>query len=139
MSARVFIWSQYIDGFVNANALNQLIGFGPDSWKGVFAKYAHNTYVSNLYEYGVVGFTVFIFMFGYSLNQALRISKRGLSKIVAFSIIGFLIMNMATMPLWNIEGLIFFAILISVVLALATLNKPIHTNLYNKQVMRSAK
>ena len=139
MSARVFIWSQYIDGFVNANALNQLIGFGPDSWKGVFAKYAHNTYVSNLYEYGVVGFSVFIFMFGYSLHQALRINKSGLSKIVAFSIIGFLIMNMATMPLWNIEGLIFFAILISVVLALSTSKKPIHSNLHNKQVMRLAK
>ena len=87
----------------------------------------------------MVGFTVFIFMFGYSLHQALRINKSGLSKIVAFSIIGFLIMNMATMPLWNIEGLIFFAILISVVLALSTSKKPIHSNLHNKQVMRLAK
>ncbi|WP_334039517.1 O-antigen ligase family protein [Alteromonas macleodii] len=128
MSARVFIWSQYIDAYNNAGALNQLIGFGPDSWKGVFAKYAHNTYVSNLYEYGVIGFSAFIFMCAFCLQQAFNIANRGLSKIVAFSVIGFFIMNMATMPLWNIEGLIFFAILISVVFALATTKRSIHAN-----------
>ncbi|ANB22848.1 hypothetical protein A6K25_17190 [Alteromonas stellipolaris] len=138
MSARVFIWSQYIDAFANANLLNQLVGFGPDSWKGVFAKYAHNTYVSNLYEYGILGFTAFIFMCAYCLLQALKIANKGLSKIVAFSIVGFLIMNMATMPLWNIEGLVFFAILIGVVFSTATPKKlavsKVHARKINHEV-----
>ena len=138
MSARVFIWSQYIDAFANANLLNQLVGFGPDSWKGVFAKYAHNTYVSNLYEYGILGFTAFIFMCAYCLLQALKIANKGLSKIVAFSIVGFLIMNMATMPLWNIEGLVFFAILIGVVFSTATSKKldvsKVHARKVNHEV-----
>ena len=67
-------------------------------------------------------------MCAFCLQQAFNIANRGLSKIVAFSVIGFFIMNMATMPLWNIEGLIFFAILISVVFALATTKRSIHAN-----------
>ena len=133
MSARVFIWSQYIDAFANANMLNQMVGFGPDSWKGVFAKYAHNTYVSNLYEYGALGFTAFIFMCLFCLQQAFKIANKGLSKIVAFSIVGFLIMNMATMPLWNIEGLVFFAILIGVVFSSTTAKKPIFSKVHGRK------
>lgn len=133
MSARVFIWSQYIDAFANANMLNQMVGFGPDSWNGVFAKYAHNTYVSNLYEYGVIGFSAFIFMCLFCLQQAFKIANKGLSKIVAFSIVGFLIMNMATMPLWNIEGLVFFAILIGVVFSSASAKKPIFSKVHDRK------
>jgi hypothetical protein len=42
------------------------------------------------------------------------VKDKRLSKILPLSLIGFLTMNLATMPLWNIEGLIFFAILIGV-------------------------
>lgn len=115
MSARVYIWSQYINAFNNADLLHKLLGFGPDSWKGVFAKYAHNTFVSNLYEYGYLGFYSFIGMMLFALKEAFKIHKKNLAKIVGLSIIGFLIMNLATMPLWNIEGLIFFAIVVGIV------------------------
>jgi hypothetical protein len=43
--------------------------------------------------------------------------ERRLAKIVGFSIIGFATMNIATMPLWNIEGLIFFAIIVGTIFA----------------------
>ena len=110
MSARVYIWSQYIDAFRNAELLNQLLGFGPDSWKGRFNLYAHNTFVSYLYEYGVLGFVSFIFVCITILINSLKLLDKKLSKIIALSFVGFLAMNMATMPLWNIEGLIFFSI-----------------------------
>jgi len=128
MSARVFIWSQYIHAFSNADLLHQIFGFGPDSWKHVFDLYAHNTYVSYLYEYGFFGFFSFIGMLFYVLVQAFKVSNKHLSKILAFSILGFLIMNMATMPLWNIEGLIFYAIVVGAIFsdsAKQRVNKPV--------------
>jgi len=115
MSARVYIWSQYIDAFTNADLMHKIFGFGPDSWKGVFAKYAHNTFVSNLYEYGYLGFYSFIVMMLFTLKEAFKIHQKNLAKIVGLSIVGFLIMNLATMPLWNIEGLLFFAIVVGTI------------------------
>ncbi|ANB26838.1 hypothetical protein A6F57_17630 [Alteromonas stellipolaris] len=117
MSARVYIWSQYINAFTNADLLHQIFGFGPDSWKYKFDLYAHNTYVSYVYEYGYLGFFSFIGLLIFILSSAMKMSDKPLSKIIAFSIAGFLIMNLATMPLWNIEGLIFFAIALGVVFA----------------------
>ncbi|MBZ2163139.1 O-antigen ligase family protein [Alteromonas stellipolaris] len=116
MSARVYIWSQYINAYSNADLLHQIFGFGPDSWKTQFDLYAHNTYVSYLYEYGFLGLLSFVGMLTYVLFLAFKVSDSRLSKILAFSIIGFLIMNLATMPLWNIEGLIFYAIVVGVII-----------------------
>lgn len=115
MSARVFIWSQYIDAYRNAGLVNQLFGFGAESWSKVFPKYAHNTFVSYLYEFGIIGIVTFIIILVQTLLNALKLANASLSKTVSFSILGFVTMNMATMPLWNIEGLIFFSIVQAVV------------------------
>lgn len=115
MSARVFIWSQYINAFANADGLNQIFGFGPDSWKSRFTLYAHNTFVSYLYEYGVLGLCSFILLCTFMILQSLGLKDKKLSKILTLSFLGFLMMNLATMPLWNIEGLIFFSIFCSLV------------------------
>ncbi len=116
-SARVFIWAQYVHAFVNADWINQLIGMGPESWNGVFKKYAHNTYVSFLYEYGLLGLGAFVYAVGRFLIQAYRCADRHFAWLLFSSMVGFLIMNMATMPLWNIEGLILYAILLGSALA----------------------
>ncbi|WP_338853459.1 O-antigen ligase family protein [Alteromonas macleodii] len=114
MSSRVYLWSQYINALTNSDLLRQMIGFGPDSWKGVFKHYAHNTYVSYFYEYGYIGLMSFLLLCLYALFLTANVSDKRLAKILPLSLIGFLTMNLATMPLWNIEGLIFFAILIGV-------------------------
>lgn len=111
-SARVYIWAQYIHTFWQGSWVNQLVGWGPESWSGRFPKYAHNTYVSYLFEYGVLGLTCFLLAIGGFLRQALRIKNRRYALMLAGSMLGFLIMCFATMPLWNIEGLILYAILI---------------------------
>ncbi|WP_414829908.1 O-antigen ligase family protein [Alteromonas sp. H39] len=116
-SARVFIWAQYIHAFVNADWINQLIGMGPESWNGVFKKYAHNTYVSYLYEYGFLGLGAFVFAVCRFLILAFRCADRHFAWLLFSSMVGFLIMNLATMPLWNIEGLILYAILLGSALA----------------------
>jgi hypothetical protein len=115
MSARVFIWSQYINAFVTADGLNQIFGFGPDSWKFRFNLYAHNSFVSYLYEYGVLGLGSFLMVCIVMITQPLGLKDKKLSKILTLSFLGFLMMNLATMPLWNIEGLIFFSIFCSLV------------------------
>ncbi|AFS37010.1 hypothetical protein MASE_07395 [Alteromonas macleodii ATCC 27126] len=120
MSARVYIWSFYINAFINADLLNQLFGFGPDSWRGVFAQYAHNTFVSYLYEYGLLGLLSFLLLCVSIVFQTLTLSDSGLKKLLLLSFFGFMAMNMATMPLWNIEGLIFFSLMGALVFA----NKP---------------
>jgi O-antigen ligase len=125
MSARVYIWSQYINAYSNADLLHQIFGFGPDSWKNQFDLYAHNTYVSYLYEYGFLGLFSFVGMLTYVLFLAFKVSDSRLSKILAFSIIGFLIMNLATMPLWNIEGLIFYAIVVGVIITDSGRRRPV--------------
>lgn len=116
-SARVFIWAQYIYAYVNADWLHHLVGMGPESWNGVFRKYAHNTYVSYLYEYGAIGLVLFLYAVGHFLIQAIRAPERHYAWMLCASMIGFLIMNLATMPLWNIEGLIVYAILVGSALA----------------------
>lgn len=115
MSSRVYIWSQYINAFMNADVIQQVFGFGPDSWKQKFDLYAHNTFVSYLYEYGVLGLSSFFLICTSVVIQALAIKDNKLSKIIVLSFGGFLTMNLATMPLWNIEGLIFFALLSALV------------------------
>lgn len=111
MSARVYIWSQYINAFIHADLLNQLLGFGPGSWSSTFKLYAHNTFVSYLYEYGLLGLLMFLFLCVSIVIQILNIPDSALRKLLLLSFLGFLAMNMATMPLWNIEGLIFFSLI----------------------------
>ena len=111
MSARVYIWSQYINAFIHADLLNQLLGFGPGSWSSAFKLYAHNTFVSYLYEYGLLGLLMFLFLCVSTVIQTLNMNDSALRKLMLLSFLGFLAMNMATMPLWNIEGLIFFSLI----------------------------
>lgn len=119
MSARVYIWSQYIDAYRSGGLINQLFGYGAESWNRVFPKYAHNTFVSYLYEFGLIGIITFVMVLGATLFTAMKIASASLSKTVSFSILGFITMNLATMPLWNIEGLIFFSIVQAVVFSSA--------------------
>tara|TARA_R110000765_G_scaffold32271_1_gene75104 strand:- start:296 stop:1576 length:1281 start_codon:yes stop_codon:yes gene_type:complete len=116
-SARVYIWSEYLYAFSSGDFWQRLLGYGPESWVGVFPKYAHNTYVSYLYEFGYLGFSSFIALNITVLMSAWRMQDKKLSKKVFFSLVGFLIMNLATMPIWAIEGLIVYAILLSLTFA----------------------
>ena len=54
-SGRIYLWSQYIEAFLDGDIVNILVGFGPDAWVGRFTTYAHNTFISYLYEFGLFG------------------------------------------------------------------------------------
>ncbi len=134
MSARVYIWSRYIDAFRHADLLNQLVGFGAGAWNSRFDLYAHNTFVSYLYEYGVLGVSGFLFLCINVFVNAFKLQHKRLSRVLVLSFFGFLAMNMATMPLWNIEGLIFFAILNSVIIGQKS-SAPLNTMETKQDVM----
>ncbi|MDP2522044.1 O-antigen ligase family protein [Neptunomonas phycophila] len=122
-SARVYIWSQYVYAYYQGGFLQHLFGFGPESWSVVFNKYAHNTFISALYELGVVGLFILL-LFIIKQLYLVVVSVNGISKFLMIGmIVGFILLNLATMPLWNIEGLITFSVLVSQVYYIVVINR----------------
>jgi hypothetical protein len=110
LSNRAYIWSGYIYAWIDGGLRNHVIGFGPDSWVGVFPVYAHNTLVSQLYEYGIVGVVAIPFLWATMLWCALFAKYGPRGKLLAAHI-SFFILNMATMPHWMVEGNILYGII----------------------------
>ena len=111
LSSRIFLWSKYIDAVQDSGLANQLIGHGPESWKGRFPVYAHNNFISYLYEFGFIGLSIFIFYCISNLYQCFKITNSVTFLKLFSGYLGFGILCMATMPLWKIEGNIVLALL----------------------------
>jgi hypothetical protein len=126
-SARIYIWSQYIDGYLLSNSTQHLIGLGPDTWDQHFPKYAHNTFISFLYELGMLGFIGLAVVFIRTLLLCLSGPLTTYSAQLFLSFLGFTVMNLGTMPLWQIEGMVLFAVLTAFAweLKLTTSTKPV--------------
>lgn len=110
LSNRAFIWSGYVYAYLDGGTRNHLLGFGPDSWVGVFTVYAHNTIISQLYEYGVVGVAAIVVLWAWMFFCALRVKSGPRGKLITAHL-SFFILNMATMPHWMIEGDILYGII----------------------------
>lgn len=119
VSGRPRIWSGYIYGWLAGDLTEHVIGFGPESWNGVFPKYAHNTLVNYLYEYGIVGVFVLLYVWFAMLGAALRVRhpQRG---VLVGAHLSFLVLNMSTMPMWMIEGNMLYGIICGYTLYLLT-------------------
>jgi hypothetical protein len=111
-SGRAYIWSQYLYSWVSGQPINILLGFGPDSWEDRFPKYAHNTLVSYAYEFGLAGLFAIVYLLLRNFRLALEAPVHARFPMVA-AYLGFFLLNLATMPLWQIEGNILFAILLA--------------------------
>jgi hypothetical protein len=109
LSARAIIWSRYITAYLHGSITNLAFGFGPDSWERAFTLYAHNTFVSTLYETGIFGLAAMVLLFVLSFRLVTRTnwSRRPL---ILGAYIGFLALNLATMPFWLIEGMVLLAL-----------------------------
>ena len=110
LSGRLVIWSDYIYGYLGGGATQRIIGFGPDSWTTVFPLYAHNTLVSYLYEYGVIGVAAILILWVSMLVASLGVPSPDRGPLVAAHL-SFMVLNMATMPHWLIEGNILYGLL----------------------------
>ena len=110
-NGRAYIWSAYITGWVDGTTVNHLLGHGANSWQGVFPIYAHNTLISTLYEYGPPGVLAMLLLWTWMLLLAAK-ARHGPKGTLIAAHLSFLIMNMATMPHWMIEGDILYGILV---------------------------
>jgi O-antigen ligase len=108
LSARAIIWSRYITAYLNGSLTNLVLGYGPESWEDTFTLYAHNTFVSALYEIGALGLISLIFLFALCFRLAFR-TARDRRVLIVSAHTGFLLLNLATMPLWMIEGNVLLA------------------------------
>lgn len=109
MSGRPYIWSGYVYAWKQGGSVQQVVGFGPESWDGVMSVYAHNTLVSYLYELGIFGVIALLFLWIWFLLLSLYAS--GVASIRLFGAhMSFIILNMSTMPMWMIDGLIYYGL-----------------------------
>lgn len=110
LSGRLQLWAGYLHAAAEGKGLTPFIGFGPDAWRGVFEKYAHNMFISYIYEYGAVGVALTIAsmltMIYYSVNALPKY------RIVLTSLhISYLLLTLSTMPNVNIEGVILYGLM----------------------------
>jgi hypothetical protein len=125
LSGRLFIWAGYIVGYLNGGDLQLVFGLGPNAWVPVMRLYAHNTVVSFLYELGPLGVIALLAVWGTAVFGAIRIPNGTLRLQCLLALAGFIILNMATMPHWQIEGNILYAIIFAVILHHGETRQPI--------------
>ncbi|MFC3786581.1 hypothetical protein GGR90_002872 [Sphingopyxis italica] len=109
MSGRPLIWSSYIYAWADGTPLQHLFGLGPESWEGVFKVYPHNTLVATLYELGWFGVAAMIAL--WTVMFVAAASARGDRFQLIAAHFAFFLLNMATMPFWQVEGLAFYGLL----------------------------
>lgn len=107
-SGRIRIWSEYVYSFSNGSLVNHILGFGPNKHEEYFRLIAHNTFISALWEYGILGFLVSVYMAIYYVIIPLRINDHYDRFIVSALCLGMIINGLASMPLWTVEGLILY-------------------------------
>src|SRR5712691_12461403 len=100
-------WAAWL--FTSAAAV--VVGFGPESWVGRFVTYAHNTFISYLYELGIFGVAALTWVFISNLYAALRVTRAHRSSVVVCHI-GFIILNLSTMALWTLEGTMLYGLVL---------------------------
>jgi hypothetical protein len=109
MSGRPLIWSSYIYAWADGTPLQHLFGLGPESWEGVFKVYPHNTLVATLYELGWFGVAAMIAL--WTVMFVAAASARGHRFQLIAAHLAFFLLNMATMPFWQVEGLALYGLL----------------------------
>lgn len=111
-SSRAHLWSQYIDGYLSQDTIGLALGHGPDIWQNYFKLYAHNTFVNAIFSYGLIGLLLTLYLLAYNLILSCKIQDFSLRVILISCHIGFFLLNLSTMPLWQIEGLIVYGIIV---------------------------
>lgn len=127
LSSRPYIWSQYITSYFQGSDFQIILGYGPDSWINSFSVYAHNTFISTIYETGLLGALALSSIMILFATWCMLIKDRRARYYLISCHLSFFILNMGTMPLWNIEGLILYAVIVALTLR-ATIELPASRN-----------
>jgi O-antigen ligase len=89
---------------------------------GRFTTYAHNTFISYLYEFGLFGLAALLWILISNFLTAVRVRDNGRLILISWHI-GFIVLNSATMGIWTLEGAILYALLLSQTWYLYSLKK----------------
>jgi hypothetical protein len=110
LNGRSLIWSSYYYKWKeDGGQVEHLIGFGPNSWETYFKVYAHNSFVDFLFEYGILGVITLCLVLINGLAMAWRTGAQRWTMVSAH--LSFLVLNLATLPMWQVEGLILYGLL----------------------------
>lgn len=138
LSGRAYLWSKYIDAWRKGPPHYELIGAGPEARIVTKDRYPHNTLVSALYEYGLIGLLAYTVLLISPMVYALRAAPGDRARIIAAHV-SFFLLNMATMPLWQIEGNILYGLLCGYTFYAVTAGRwPAATLLGHRDTMRPA-
>jgi hypothetical protein len=115
-SGRLYIWSQYYEQYKLGGDLQVILGAGPGYWNTWADKYAHNQFISTLYELGIIGLSLLFYIF---IRPFILLWVNGtkdvvLSNLANASQAGLFLLCIGTMPLWSVEGCICLAITLAV-------------------------
>ena len=110
LAGRVLLWSDYVNATVTSSPSHILFGFGPESWVQEFGVYAHNVFVSYVYELGFVGLLTYLFVSLYFLHLAYS-SRHPMRWVVVSCHLTYHLLSLGTMPTQQIEGVFLYAII----------------------------
>jgi hypothetical protein len=110
LSGRLLIWSDYIYTTIRSDMSHLMFGFGPDSWQKTFSLYAHNVYVSYVYEIGVIGLLIYCYLLLHFAWLAFRARRDKRWQLVGAHC-SYAILGLGTMPTFTIEGVILYAVI----------------------------
>ncbi len=110
LSGRILIWSDYIYTTLRSDMSHLVFGFGPDSWQKSFSLYAHNVFVSYVYEIGIFGVIVYVYMLLHFLWLALTARKDKRWQLLGAHL-AYGLLCMGTMPTFTIEGVLLYAVI----------------------------
>jgi len=116
LSSRIYIWSRYINAYLDGGALQTLIGYGPGAWtrSATLITHAHNNMIFDLYNIGLIGLAALLTLYGAVLAQAWRLRDRFYASNLIAVMLGFITMSLATSPFNIVEGHIFYAVMVGV-------------------------
>lgn len=120
LSGRLYLWNVYYDQYRAGGEIEHILGYGADSWEAYFGIYAHNTLVSYLFEYGPMGVALILLIWASMLARAFSVRDPWMRGQLVSAHGGFILLNFATMPFWQIEGLMMYGLLCGVTLYYST-------------------
>lgn len=108
LSGRLLLWSDYVYTTISSSFSHIALGFGPESWSEEFGLYAHNTFVSYIYEVGFVGLAVHVVV---TLSFFwLALTCRHPSRWLLVSChVSYFVLSLGTMPTIQVEGVFLYA------------------------------
>ncbi|MDJ0627694.1 MAG: O-antigen ligase family protein [Rhodobacter sp.] len=113
LSARAYIWSAYIYGFLDAEIPQLLIGHGPEARAPGVTVHAHNEYLRILYEFGALGAILWFGTLLHHLVLALRAQPLPVGAMTAAGFVTVALAALGTSLFNRPEGIILLALLCS--------------------------